>query len=133
MHKRCRFAAIVLGAVMALPMVTIVASTPAYAQSQQQSQQNMGTAMDCSQAHTMMGDSMKTMNSDMDQSKMTGDVDHDFMVSMMAQQKAMAAMAKIEAQCGKNPQAKSMAQTVMRSSSADIDQLNRLLRRSTSQ
>jgi uncharacterized protein (DUF305 family) len=65
--------------------------------------------MDCSKAGSMMSDASKMGSS----ATMTGDQDKDFMVIMMDHEKGTMMMMKIEAQCGKDPKMKAMAQKSM--------------------
>jgi uncharacterized protein (DUF305 family) len=62
--------------------------------------------MDCSKAGSMMSDASKMGST----ATMTGDQDKDFMVIMMDHEKGTMMMMQVEAQCGKDPKTKAMAQ-----------------------
>jgi uncharacterized protein (DUF305 family) len=62
--------------------------------------------VDCSKAGSMMSDASKMGGS----ATMTGDQDKDFMVIMMDHEKGTMMMMQVEAQCGKDPKVKAMAQ-----------------------
>jgi uncharacterized protein (DUF305 family) len=61
--------------------------------------------IDCSKADSMMSDASKGTGP-----AMTGDLDKDFMLIVMDHEKGTAMIMKIEAQCGKDPKMKAMAQ-----------------------
>jgi uncharacterized protein (DUF305 family) len=65
--------------------------------------------VDCSKAGSMMSDASKMGSS----ATMTGDQDKDFMIIMMDHEKGTMMMMQVEAQCGKDPKMKAMAQKSM--------------------
>jgi len=62
--------------------------------------------VDCSKAGSMMSDASKMGSS----ATMTGDQDKDYMVIMMDHEKGTMMLMQVEAQCGKDPKVKAMAQ-----------------------
>jgi hypothetical protein len=62
--------------------------------------------IDCSQAEAMFTDAAK---SHVAADTMSGDIDKDFMMLAMDNEKATQKIMKIEAQCGKDPKMKAMA------------------------
>jgi hypothetical protein len=66
----------------------------------------MMSKIDCSQAATMMTGAANMGGAP----TMTGDVDKDFTTIAMAREKGTNMLMKVEAQCGKDPKMKAMAQ-----------------------
>jgi uncharacterized protein (DUF305 family) len=83
-------------------------------------------AMDCSKADAMM--MAPHTDTAMPAMKPTGDVDKDFAQAMMAQHRAMVAMAKAEMTCGKDAKAKAAAQKQLDQAMADDEILHDLLK-----
>lgn len=83
------------------------------------------SAMDCSTSSMMMSKPMPAMGA-MADTKMT--LDQQFASAMSAHHKAMMAMAKIEAACGKDPKTRAMAKKMtddMMKEQPDLDELTR--------
>ncbi|GAC1546317.1 MAG: hypothetical protein NVS3B16_16850 [Vulcanimicrobiaceae bacterium] len=57
----------------------------------------------------------------------TGDIDKDFATAMLAQNRTMMALAKIEVECGKNPQAKAAAQAFLDEAVRHMETMNLIL------
>lgn len=57
----------------------------------------------------------------------TGNIDKDFAGAMLAQDRAMMAMAKIEVECGKNPKAKAAARAFLDEAQQHMETMNLIL------
>jgi hypothetical protein len=72
--------------------------------------------------------SMRSMHRGMYGHAFTGDADHDFMVMMIPHHQAAIDMAQTELTYGKNPKLRAMAQSIIKTQQAEINQMNALLR-----
>lgn len=72
--------------------------------------------------------SMRAMHQGMAAHPMTGNADHDFMVMMIPHHQAAINMAKAELQYGKNAQLRAMAQNIIKTQQAEIDQMRAMLK-----
>lgn len=73
--------------------------------------------------HSMMG-----MHQGMAAHPMTGDADHDFMAMMIPHHQAAINMAKAELRYGKNAKLRAMAQNIIKTQQAEIDQMRTMLK-----
>ena len=73
--------------------------------------------------HSMMG-----MHQGMAAHPMTGDADHDFMAMMIPHHQAAINMAKAELKYGKNAKLRAMAQNIIKTQQAEIDQMRAMLK-----
>jgi uncharacterized protein (DUF305 family) len=91
--------------VVALGLCTFAGSSLALGAPARAADDDM-TKVDCSKAGSMMSDASKMGST----ATMTGDQDKDFMAVMMDHEKGTMVMMRVEAQCGKDPKMKAMAQ-----------------------
>ena len=101
-----------LGALAACLSLAICETTPASAQAMASPAPMAPMTIDCSKAGDMMMQAGK-MNSS---AAMTGDVDKDFVVVGMNQEKGMMMMMQVEMACGKDPKVKAAAAKSMHES-----------------
>jgi hypothetical protein len=91
--------------VFAIALAAATASASALAPRQATAADEPMMTIDCSKAEDMMTGAAKGSGP-----AMTGDLDKDFMLIVMDHEKGTAMIMKIEAQCGKDPKMKAMAQ-----------------------
>jgi uncharacterized protein (DUF305 family) len=72
--------------------------------------------------------SMMGMHQGMEAHPMTGDADHDFMAMMIPHHQAAINMAKAELQYGKNAKLRAMAQNIIKTQQAEIDQMRAMMK-----
>jgi uncharacterized protein (DUF305 family) len=72
--------------------------------------------------------SMMGMHRGMEAHPMTGDADHDFMAMMIPHHQAAINMAKAELQYGKNAKLRAMAQDIIKTQQAEIEQMQAMLK-----
>lgn len=72
--------------------------------------------------------SMMGMHRSMMAHPMTGDPDRDFMTMMIPHHQAAINMAKAELKYGKNAQLRAMAQSIIKTQQAEIDQMQAMLK-----
>lgn len=71
---------------------------------------------------------MMGMHRGMEAHPMTGDADRDFMAMMIPHHQAAINMAKAELQYGKNAKLRAMAQNIIKTQQAEIDQMRAMLK-----
>ncbi len=89
---------------------------------------SMGGAMMASDCKTADSAMMKMTMPDSMMMKASGHMDKDFAGAMMAHEKAMVAMAKMEVKCGKNAKAKAAAQKFLDESADFMSVLDPIFR-----
>ena len=88
--------------------------------------------MDCSKASTMMSKAMPATHGSMAmQSGSKQTLDQQYASAMMEANKTIAAMSKVEAQCGKDPKVQAMARKMLDNAQMEQPNLEELTRHSS--
>jgi uncharacterized protein (DUF305 family) len=106
--------------------------TAAYADTDMGNMNMMGSSSASSESSkkylSSMHSSMMKMNHDMMSAPMNGNPDHDFAAMMIPHHQGGIDMAKLELQCGKDPEMRKLAENIIAAQKKEIEQMRAWLK-----